>query len=121
MRELVSVFKALADEPRVRILAALVGGELCVCQLVELLGLATSTVSKHVTILRQAGLVDSRKQGRWVYCRLAEEGTTPAAREVSTLVAHLLEKEPQVRLDRKQLATIRKLNPEDLCRRHTRC
>jgi len=64
MKELVSIAKALADDNRIRILLALSGGELCVCQLTELLSLAPSTVSKHVAILRQAGLVDLRKEGR---------------------------------------------------------
>jgi DNA-binding transcriptional ArsR family regulator len=116
-----AVFKALADENRVRILAALAGGELCACQIVELLGLAPSTVSKHVAILKQARLVDSRKQGRWVYCRQAEEDTTPAAREASALVARLLSCEPKTREDLQRLNEIRKMDPEELCRRHGRC
>ncbi len=57
MRELMAVMKALADENRVRILMAVLGRELCVCQIVELLGLAQSTVSKHMSILHQARLV----------------------------------------------------------------
>jgi DNA-binding transcriptional ArsR family regulator len=59
--------KALADETRVRTLLSLRQGELCVCQITELFGLAPSTVSKHLSILFQAGLVDSRKDGRWMY------------------------------------------------------
>ena len=54
MREFMAVLKALADENRVRAVAALRGRELCVCQIVELLGLANSTVSKHMAILKQA-------------------------------------------------------------------
>jgi ArsR family transcriptional regulator len=57
MRNLMTVIKALADENRVRILLAVQGRELCVCQIVELLGLAQSTVSKHVSILHQASAV----------------------------------------------------------------
>lgn len=63
LRDFMSVIKALADENRARILLALGGRELCVCQIVELLGLAPSTVSKHMSILKQARLVDGRKQG----------------------------------------------------------
>ena len=47
------------------------GGELCACQITELFGLAPSTMSKHLSILYQAGLVDSRKEGRWIYFRVA--------------------------------------------------
>ena len=72
-----AITKALADEQRVRVLLALERGELCVCQIVELMGLATSTISKHMSILKQARLVDSRKQGRWIYYRRADDGRAP--------------------------------------------
>ncbi len=65
MRDVVTIAKALSNENRVRILAILEGRELCVCQVIELLGLAPSTVSKHLSILKQARLIDGRKQGRW--------------------------------------------------------
>jgi DNA-binding transcriptional ArsR family regulator len=90
--EFVDIAKALSDPGRVRILCALRDAELCVCQIVELLGLATSTVSKHMAILRQARLVESRKDGRWVYYRRAADRTSFAATGAtawcdSTLVA----------------------------------
>ncbi|HSW02527.1 MAG TPA: metalloregulator ArsR/SmtB family transcription factor [Sedimentisphaerales bacterium] len=67
MRDVLDLTKAMADGNRLRVLMALTGGELCVCQIVELLQLAPSTVSKHMSILRQAGLVEGRKDGRWMY------------------------------------------------------
>src|SRR5580765_3862575 len=70
MRELMRITKALADENRVRVLLALRNGELCACQITELFGLAPSTMSKHLSVLYQAGLVESRKEGRWIYFRL---------------------------------------------------
>ena len=85
MRDLMAVIKALADENRVRILMALGPKELCVCQIVELLGLAPSTVSKHMAILKQARLVDSRKEGRWMFYRLAEEDASIEAKEMTAL------------------------------------
>jgi len=79
MLEFMNITKALADENRVRILLALNGrGELCVCQLIDLLRLAPSTVSKHLLILRNARLVHGRKEGRWMYYRLNADGTPPA-------------------------------------------
>ena len=60
MRDVVTIAKALSDENRVLILTILEGRELCVCQVIELLGLAPSTVSKHLSILKQARLVDGR-------------------------------------------------------------
>jgi ArsR family transcriptional regulator, arsenate/arsenite/antimonite-responsive transcriptional repressor len=65
--------KALADGNRLRTVVALMEkDELCVCQIVEMLKLATPTVSRHMSILQAAGLVQSRKEGRWVYYRLKD-------------------------------------------------
>ncbi len=72
IEQVAAVAAALSDENRIRALAALRKQELCVCQIICLLELAPSTVSKHMTILKQAGLVDTRKDGRWVYYRLAD-------------------------------------------------
>ena len=80
MREFMRITKALADENRVRMLLMLKGGELCVCQITELFGLAPSTISKHLSILYQAGLAESRKDGRWIYFRLPDRRGSPAAR-----------------------------------------
>ncbi len=70
MREFMNLTKALADANRVRMVLALRERELCACQITELFDLAPSTMSKHLSILYQAGLVDSRKNGRWVYYSL---------------------------------------------------
>src|SRR4051794_24104571 len=81
MRDIMAITKALADENRVRALLALRQGELCVCQITELLDLAPSTISKHLSILHQAELVESRKDGRWIYYQLPRNGVAPVARE----------------------------------------
>ena len=81
MIEFLNITKALAEENRLRILMALKGEELCVCQLIELLELAPSTVSKHVSVLRQARLVEGRKDGRWIYYRRAGESAPSEATE----------------------------------------
>ena len=118
MRELMSVLKALADENRVRALMALGPQELCVCQIVELLGLAPSTVSKHMAILKQARLVDSRKQGRWMFYRLAKRDAPVEARKIAALVSQLLADDRQTRDDAKRLSQILKIDPEVLCEKH---
>ncbi len=120
MRDLLSVMKALADENRLRIVSALEGQELCLCQLVVLLGLATSTVSRHASILQQARLVESRKQGRWTYFRLAET-PPPAALEALSLVVSALKRDQQAREDRKHLKRILRIDPEKLCRKQSEC
>jgi len=121
VRELLAVMKALADPSRLRIVAALHGRELCLCQVVELVGLATSTVSRHMSILEQARLVDARKDGRWTYFRLACEQGRPEASEAAQLVCRTLAHDAQVRADRVRLKQILKTNPEELCRRQSEC
>jgi ArsR family transcriptional regulator, arsenate/arsenite/antimonite-responsive transcriptional repressor len=121
MRDLMMVLKALADENRVRALIALGPGELCVCQIVELLQLAPSTVSKHMTILKQARLVDSRKQGRWMLYRLAKNGAPAEAKKLAALVSKLFAGTPQACEDAKRLREILQIDRDELCRKQNRC
>jgi ArsR family transcriptional regulator len=68
----VQVFKALADETRLRILNLLCRRELCVCQIVEVLGIGQSKASRHLASLRHAGLVNDRREGLWMYYSLTQ-------------------------------------------------
>lgn len=70
---LVDRLKALAHPVRLRILAMLRGGELCVCEITEVVGLAPSTISQHLSDLRRAGFVSERKVGRWVHYALVPD------------------------------------------------
>ena len=117
VREFMTITKALADPNRVRVVLALGGGELCVCQIVELFGLAPSTVSKHLSILQHAGLIVSRKTERWVYCRLPGQAATVVVREAIDWVQKSLAGTPQTVADRKKLKQILKLDPRTICRR----
>jgi ArsR family transcriptional regulator, arsenate/arsenite/antimonite-responsive transcriptional repressor len=111
MRDVLKITKALSDESRIRALLALRNGELCVCQIVELLQLAPSTVSKHMSVLVQADLTLCRKEGRWHYYRLPAEtecsahihsalewlnsaaGSSSAAKADSRLIKNICKKE----------------------------
>ena len=117
MRAFMNITKALADENRVRVLLALRTRELCVCQITELFGLAPSTVSKHLSILFQAGLVESRKDGRWIYYRLPSKDAPVAVREAIDWVVKSLEDNPRVANDVREVKQILKADPVDLCRR----
>jgi DNA-binding transcriptional ArsR family regulator len=117
MREFMAITKALSDPNRVRVLLALRRGELCVCQITELLGLATSTISKHLSILTQAGLVLSRKTERWVYYRLPDRSADVAVREALDWVLKSLGKSVEAATDAKRLQQILKIDPTELCRR----
>jgi DNA-binding transcriptional ArsR family regulator len=115
--DFISITKALADESRVRMLLSLRGGELCVCQIIELCGLAPSTVSKHMSILKQAGLVGGRKSGRWIYYKLADGDAAPVVREALRWAQGSLARDQVVGQDGKHLRKILKTDPEVLCRR----
>lgn len=121
MRGLMTVLKALGDDNRVRILAALEGRELCLCQTVELLGLAPSTVSRHMSILEQARLVDRRKDGRWSYYRLADQDVPPLAAQLTEVVLRSLASDRAIREDAARLKEILRLDPEELCRKQSAC
>jgi len=120
VRDFIGITKALSDPTRLRVLCALRSRELCVCQVTELLQLAPSTVSKHLSLLQQAGLVTSRKDERWVYYRWPDGDAPVRVREALDWVSKALRRNPQVEADRQQLKAILKLNPSDLCKRQCR-
>jgi ArsR family transcriptional regulator len=117
MRDFLNLTKALADENRVRLLLALRGGELCACQLTELLQLAPSTVSKHLFLLKNAGLLESRKDGRWIYFKLADHGAPVAVCEAIDWVKKSLGRSPVAQADARTLKQILKQDPTELCKR----
>ncbi|MRR52881.1 MAG: ArsR family transcriptional regulator [Deltaproteobacteria bacterium] len=75
MKATAQVFKALSDETRLRILCLLLEGELCVCDLMAVLQLPQSTVSRHLAYLKNSGWVDDRRCGVWMYYSIAENGS----------------------------------------------
>ncbi len=110
----------MADETRIRIIGALQGRELCLCQLIECLGHAPSTVSKHLSVLRNARLIESRKEGRWMSCRLAgPDAPAPVLAAIGWVNASFAESS-QSAPDRERLEEILKIDPEILCSRHPR-
>jgi len=94
---------------------ALKSGELCVCQIIELLCLAPSTVSKHMAVLKQARLVEGEKKGKWVYYRLAGTGAPKAVTEAIAWAQRHLVSEEAVRKDVKKLKSILKQRPVEVC------
>jgi len=109
-----AVTKALADETRLRVLMLLVPGELCLCQLIAVLELAPSTISKHVSILAAAGLVERRKEGRWHYYKLTGRGAPVHVRQALKWVLTSLEDQSVVLRDRKAYDAIAGQSLDDL-------
>lgn len=97
-----AVFRALSDCTRLRIVNLLQGGELCVCDLVDLLDVPQPTASRHLAYLRKVGLVLARKEGHWIYYRLAPPRGLFLEKLLPCLAVCYLEF-PQLAKDNKQL------------------
>ncbi len=110
-----NILKALSERNRLRAFMSLVEGELCVCQIVELLNLAPSTVSKHLSILNRSGLLGSYKKGRWVYYYISNDILYEHRDFIDSLVA-TLKNDPVVQADMKHLQEIKMMDPEQLCK-----
>lgn len=100
------LFRALGDETRLRIVALLSHGELCVCHIEEALGLTQPTASRQLGVLRAAGVVDASRRGTWVYYALAEQPDAECARQLRDLVKAFAKKD-LLRRDVEKLVRIR--------------
>jgi ArsR family transcriptional regulator, arsenate/arsenite/antimonite-responsive transcriptional repressor len=117
VNKFIEIAQALSDGNRVRTLFALRKGELCVCRIIALLGLAPSTVSKHMAVLKHAGLVESRKEERWIYYRLP--GVTAENRMIHEALEWFfrsLEKDEKIIEDERTLSKILRQNAAVLCK-----
>jgi len=113
METLVRNFKALSDKNRLRILKLLQIRSLCVCEITEILGFSTPTISNHLAVLTESGFLRSEKKGRWVHYHLVQ---VPPSSEVASLLPLLqfwMNEDDQVKADRARLKTVCK---EDLCK-----
>jgi len=109
----VAVARAIGHPARLRAVAMLRSGELCVCQVTAVLGLAPSTVSLHLRELKRAGVVRERKQGRWVHVGLSNDFE---ARSWVDLAVAAAGSDPQLARDAAVVDELRRLPVEDLCR-----
>jgi ArsR family transcriptional regulator, arsenate/arsenite/antimonite-responsive transcriptional repressor len=100
------IFKALGDETRLRIIALLSHSDLCVCHIESALDLPQSSVSRHLAVLRQSGLVETRREGTWVIYALAEQEDRGCGDILKTMVRAFAPKE-RLRKDVEKLVRIR--------------
>ncbi len=114
METTLNLFKALSDKNRLRIVAGLSRyEELCACQITELLQVTGATVSRHLNVLQHAGLIASRKQGRWVFFRL---DPPPGVEPILQHLCAAFSGSDEIQTDLKKLDAIVEVEPEDLCR-----
>ena len=114
MKDFIKVMKALSDPNRVKTVKLLQQKPMCVCEIQKALGLAQPTVSKHLKILEDAGLVTYSKSGLWVNYALADGNSTPYAATLLGNLKHWLQDDPEVAPILQRLPTIRR---EDICRK----
>lgn len=113
LARLVQMHKSIGHPVRLRLLAMLRGGPLCVCQMTVVVKLAASTVSEHLSELRKADVVTERKEGRWVEYRLADN---EVARQVLDATWPELEQDPETQADAVVLRELRRVPLDELCR-----
>ena len=113
MKPFIKVMKALSDPNRVKIIKMLQQRVLCVCELKAALNLAQPTVSKHLKLLEEAGLVESDKDGLWVNYRLTDGNSSPYAATVLGNLRHWLNEDRQIADLIERLPSIRR---EDVCK-----
>ena len=113
MKDMIKVMKALSDPNRIKIVKMLQHKLMCVCEIQEALQIAQSSVSKHLKILEEAGIVDFKKDGLWVNYHLTDGMKTPYAASLMGNLRHWLEDEPEIRELIKKLPYIRR---EEICK-----
>jgi DNA-binding transcriptional ArsR family regulator len=120
LRSTLRITKALSDIQRLRILMMLRTGELCVCQIIAVLGLAPSTVSKHLSLLSEADLVVSRKEGRWAHYRLPSGATLKAVKPMLKWLEESLKNDEAMEQDAKKLQSVLDCPPGVISERQRR-
>jgi DNA-binding transcriptional ArsR family regulator len=119
MESLLAIARALSDENRVRALLALGDQEVCACQIIELLKLAPSTVSKHMSILKQAKLVKGKKRGRWMHYSLPGKAAPPVVRQALSWVRQASTEDEAVQKDADRMKRILGTDRELICERQS--
>ena len=112
MRDFTKVMKALSDRNRVKIIKMLQHKTMCVCEMRAALGLAQPTVSKHLRLLEEAGLVSSHKDGQWVNYCLTDGAGSPYVASVLGNLRHWMDEDPEIMELIERLPSIRR---EDIC------
>jgi ArsR family transcriptional regulator, arsenate/arsenite/antimonite-responsive transcriptional repressor len=114
MKTFIRVMKALSDPSRVKILKMLQYKSMCVCEIQAAIQLAQPTVSKHLKIIEDAGLVGYRKNGLWVNYQLTDGGGSPYAATLLGNLKHWLRDDPEIVRMAERLPSIRR---EDICKK----
>jgi len=114
MKELVKVFKAVGDPNRIRILKMLQKKKMCVCELSAVLGITQPSVSRHLSMMRDAGIVRDERDGQWINYELCEEKVNQYAPVIMRYLKDWINDSPRIKED---AAKLKHLNREQLCKK----
>jgi len=109
MNNLLNIFKTLSDKNRLRIVMMLYENELCVCEIQEIIQVTISTVSKHLSILKNTGFIEERKEGKWVYYHIAKNFANLPLREILFILPSWLEGEAEIEEDAEKVKKIKNI------------
>src|SRR5512136_1482904 len=103
MKKIANILKALSDDTRLRVIKLLQERELCVCELMQVLDMSQPRISRHMSVLKNAGLVDDRREGKWVYYLLKNETQVKEVKTLLNALAVMGNNEAVVKNDKKNL------------------
>lgn len=106
LEEKAKIFKALSDPNRLRIIRMLQGKSLCVCEIKEVLKLANSTVSQHLSILKESGFIIEKKEGKWVNYMTNPRPADPVVASINSMVGFWLGEDQTIKQDLIQITTV---------------
>ena len=110
LKKQADIFKSLSDPNRIRILKMLQMKSMCVCEITEILGLAASTVSQHLTVLKKAGFIIDSKNGKWIDYSLNMNSGVPEISSIMTALHYMLEGDTQIKKDKAKIAKVNRLD-----------
>jgi ArsR family transcriptional regulator, arsenate/arsenite/antimonite-responsive transcriptional repressor len=112
MEEVTKIFKALTDKNRLRILKMLEQKALCVCEITSVLDISVSTVSSHLSILKDAGFITDSKDGKWVEYKLKRSSDNPVLHQILAMMTGWMNNEPAIKKD---IESVKDANRDKLC------
>jgi len=117
LRRYEDVLKSVADPTRIRILKILEDGEMCVCEIIAVIALGQSTISKHLFLLRTAGLIKGRRDKKWIHYSLDGKIGDPYAGTLLRNIRKWLNDDPVILKDRERAVVARDIGPVAICER----
>lgn len=115
MKKTANIFKALSDETRLRVLKLLQERELCVCELIQVLDMSQPRISRHLSVLKNAGLVDDRREGKWVYYSLRDGAENKDIKTLLKTMSLLANNDSVVQNDKRNLKKAVRLSETEGC------